>query len=71
MLAAKGDGMTPEQFVQAFRERHRWRCLPGARITLDLEDFAVEHAGSDASLDELYEQFCALHDLKPKIGPRP
>jgi len=62
--------MTPEQFVQLFRERHRWRCLPGARITLDLEMFAVAHAGSDESPDELYERFGALHDLKPKIGPR-
>lgn len=63
--------MTAEQFIEVFRERHRWRCLPGARITLDLTEFAVAHAGSDKSADDLYELFCATHGLKPKIGPRP
>ncbi|MGB3274477.1 MAG: hypothetical protein WBA66_16480 [Xanthobacteraceae bacterium] len=63
--------MTPDEFIQAFRERHRWRCPPGARITLDLEAFALRHKNSTASMDELYESFCATHGLKPKIGPRP
>lgn len=62
--------MTPEQFILAFRERHRWRCAPGAPITADLEAFARAHAGAAMSADELYELFCATHGLTPKIGPR-
>ncbi len=62
--------MTPDEFIQAFRERHRWHCPPGARITLDLEAFATAHADTGLSLDELYELFCATHGLGPKIGPR-
>jgi hypothetical protein len=62
--------MTAEEFIQTFRERHRWRCPPGTRITLDLAEFATTHASSNASAEELYELFCVTHGLKPKIGPR-
>lgn len=58
-------GLTAESFIQAFRDRHHWKCEPGTRITNELAAFATERAGSKRDIDELYTIFCMSKSLKP------
>jgi hypothetical protein len=58
--------MTPESFIEFFRTRHGWRCRPGSAIFADLSTFAIEHAESEESYDNLYVVFCAKNGITPK-----
>lgn len=57
--------LTVDIFIQAFRDRHGWKCEPDTRITNDLTSFALEREGSTRDIDELYTIFCLSHRLTP------
>lgn len=57
--------LTAENFIEAFRKRHGWKCEPGTRITDELTAFANERLGSTRNVDELYVIFCMSKGLKP------
>lgn len=57
-------GLTVDGFIQAFRDRHGWKCDPGTRITNDLTEFAEGRLGSERDIDELYVIFCMAHGLR-------
>jgi hypothetical protein len=50
-------GLTVEGFIQAFRERHHWECVPGTRIFNDLTRFAQARVGSKRNIEEQYSDF--------------
>ena len=57
--------LTPETFIEAFRARHGWSCKPGTAIARDLTEFAIQHAQSPQTVDELYSIFCLANGLAP------